>query len=141
MTNVIEKLQTAQRYAMANRPKIGGFPYLAECLRKAGVQSNSWELPSCQSIYIMDDRTIVSQGTPLITGMAEVPAFNKEALIAALKADQSGESTFPEFLEKTWKAGVVKYHVDFFKRVVTYCGANNENYQESYPAVEIEIIP
>lgn len=138
MTNLIEKLQTAQHYAMANRPKIGGFPYLAECLRKAGVQGNSWELPSCQSIYVMDDGIIVSQGTPLITGMAEVPVFNKEALITALKTDQSGESTFPEFLNATWKAGVIKYHVNFSKRFVIYYGANNESYEESYPAVEVD---
>lgn len=31
-----EKLQMAMDYATANRPKVGGFPFLAECLRKAG---------------------------------------------------------------------------------------------------------
>ena len=28
------------------------------------------------------------QGTPLVSGMADVPAFDREALIRALRADQ-----------------------------------------------------
>jgi uncharacterized protein YbcV (DUF1398 family) len=41
---------------------------------------------------------VTVQGTPLIVGMADVPPFDREARIAALGADQSGWSTFPEFL-------------------------------------------
>jgi len=36
----IEKLQAAQKKAMEGRPKVGGFPYLAETLRRAGVTRN-----------------------------------------------------------------------------------------------------
>ena len=53
-----ERLQSAMMYAMDNRPKVGGFPFLAECLKKAGVQNNIWSLPSTQSIYIMDDAVL-----------------------------------------------------------------------------------
>jgi uncharacterized protein YbcV (DUF1398 family) len=140
MTNLIEKLQAAQSHALANRPKVGGFPYLAECLKQAGVQHNYWELPSCQSIYVMNDGTVVNQGSPLITGMAEVPVFNEEALITALRTNQAGESTFPEFLQSAWQAGIIKYHVDFSKHLVTYYGANKESYEEFYPEVEV-ILP
>jgi uncharacterized protein YbcV (DUF1398 family) len=52
---------------------------------------------------------VVMQGKPLVTGAADVPAFDREALIRALRIDQAGESTFPEFLEATWRAGVVGY--------------------------------
>lgn len=138
MTNLIEKLQMAMNHAMANRPKIGGFPYLAACLKKAGVHNNIWELPSCQSVYIMNEGVIVSQGTPLLTGMVEVPDFNKENLIKALRTDQAGQSSFPEFLESAWKAGVIKYNVDFAKRKVIYYGTKNESYEEFYPEVRIE---
>ena len=55
MSSAIEKLQAAQKRAMAIRPKVGGFPYLAEVLRQAGVKRNLWFLPSCQSLYLMDD--------------------------------------------------------------------------------------
>ena len=64
--------------------------------------------------------------------------FNKEALIKALRTDQAGQSNFPEFLESTWRAGIIRYSVDFAKRTVTYYGANQESYEESYPTVEIE---
>lgn len=124
-------------YAMENRPTIGGFPFLAECLRKAGVQKNLWSLPSAQSIYVMDDAVIANQGTPLVEGVVVVPAFDEAALVAALRKDQAGQSTFPEFLKAAWQAGVIGYDVDFRKRVVVYFGAHDETYSESYPAVDI----
>ncbi len=37
---------------MAIRPKVGGFPYLAEALWRAGVTRNVWSLPSCQSLFL-----------------------------------------------------------------------------------------
>lgn len=137
MSSAIEKLQTAQKKAMENKPKVGGFPYLAETLRQAGVLSNTWTLPACQSLYVLEDGPVVFQGTPIVSGMADVPAFNETALISAIRADQAGESTFPEFLEATWHAGVIWYTADFIKRTVTYGGIRGETYVESYPAVEL----
>jgi uncharacterized protein YbcV (DUF1398 family) len=66
-----------------------------------------------------------------------LPAFNREALIVALRTDQAGHSTFLEFLAASWRAGVVRYDVDFAARTVTYYGANAEEYIEDYPIVEI----
>ncbi len=37
MISLSEKLADAQKYAFSIRPKVGGFPYLAEVLRQAGV--------------------------------------------------------------------------------------------------------
>jgi uncharacterized protein YbcV (DUF1398 family) len=68
----------------------------------------------------------------------DVPRFNREALITALRTDQAGNSTFPEFLAATWHAGVVRYDVDFTARNVAYYGCNGEEYIEEYPAVEIK---
>lgn len=138
MKSAIENLVEAQKFAMSIRPKVGGFPYLAEALRQAGVSRNLWSLPSCQSIYLTSLGNVVSQGTPLVTGNAEVPKFDREALIRALRADQAGNSTFPEFLHATWKAGVTGYDVDFAARKVTYYGALGESYVEEYPAVEVK---
>lgn len=125
-------------HAMEHRPKVGGFPFLAECLRKAGVRHNIWSLPAAQSVYMMDNGdSVINQGTPLITGMAEVPKFDQDALIQALRTDQAGESTFPEFLSAAWNAGVWGYDVDFEKHTVTYMGARGELYTESYPPIEV----
>lgn len=101
-------------YAMAHRPKVGGFPFLAECMRLAGIQKNIWHLPGCTSIYIMKDGSLVQQGEPLVSGATEIPVFNEELLVSA-----------------------VGYEVDLEERKVSYFGLCGEKYVESYPKVEI----
>src|ERR1700691_4848142 len=100
MSKAIENLEAAQRQAMAIRPKVGGFPYLAETLRRAGVTRNVWFLPACQSLYLTNQGPVLTQGKPLATGTVDVPPFNREALISALRTDQAGQSSFPEFLDQ-----------------------------------------
>jgi uncharacterized protein YbcV (DUF1398 family) len=138
MSKAIENLEAAQRRAMAIRPQVGGFPYLAETLRRAGVIRNSWTLPACQSLYWTADGPVVMTGAPLVSRAADVPAFDGEGLIRALRIDQAGESTFPEFLESTWRSGVVRFDVDFEARTVSYYGSSDEQYVEAYPAVKID---
>ena len=137
MSNAIENLNVAMQRAMAGRPKVDGFPYLAETLRRAGVTRNVWSLPSCQSLFLTRQGPVVMQETPLVTGLADVPPFDRDALIAALRTDQAGESTFPEFLMATWKAGVVRYNVDFAARTCSYHGAGGESYVEAYPGAQV----
>lgn len=137
MSKIVDKLIEAQKKAMSIRPKVGGFPFLAEVLRQAGVERNHWTLPACQSVFKMKEGSVVQQGTPLVIGAHEIPDFNRTALIAAIRTDQEGRSTFPEFLHSTWKAGVIGYDVDFKERKVKYYGASGEEYIEEYPAVDI----
>jgi uncharacterized protein YbcV (DUF1398 family) len=138
MSKAIANLEAAQQRAMAARPKVGGFPYLAETLRRAGVSSNVWFLPACESLYLTDEGQVVVQGTPLLSGAADVPRFDRDALIRALRVDQAGESTFAEFLLASWQAGVVRYDVNLNARTVSYYGCLGESYIESYPAVEVK---
>jgi uncharacterized protein YbcV (DUF1398 family) len=137
VSQAIATLQAAQQRAFAIRPKVGGFPYLAETLRRAGVTRNTWFLPACESLYLTDAGPVVMQGTPLLTGAADVPHFDQQALIAALRTDQAGQSSFAEFLSASWRAGVVRYEVDLQQRVVTYYGCNGEAYVEHYRSVEV----
>ena len=116
----------------------GGFPYLAETLRQAGVTRNLWSLPACQSLYLTNEGPVITQSTPLVTGTVDVPPFDRDALIKALRTDQAGNSTFPEFLAATWRAGVIRYDADFLGRKVAYYGCNGEEYIEDYPAVEVK---
>lgn len=140
MKNIQERLGKAFEYAMGSRPAVGGFPYLAECLRVAGVQTNVWTLPAAQSVYNFAEGSLVNTGTPLATGMVAVPPFDQEALIRALRTDQAGQSSFPEFLLATWHSGVTSYTVDFAARTVAYSGAQGEVYTESYPVVDIGVV-
>lgn len=136
-TSAIENLKSAQQRAMSIRPKVGGFPVLAEALRQAGIRKNIWYLPAAESLFVTDYGPVVSQGIPLVTGLLDVPQFDRAAVIKALRVDQAGESTFPEFLQAIWNAGVVHYEVDFDARNVTYYGFDGESYVESYPEVRI----
>jgi uncharacterized protein YbcV (DUF1398 family) len=138
MSQAIEAVEGAMKRAAVIRPKVGGFPYLAECLRRAGVTRNVWSLPGCQSLFFTSHGPIVMQGVPLVSGTVDVPAFDREALIAALRTDQAGESTFPEFLHASWRAGVVRYDIDFAARTVAYFGCHGDEYVEAYPAVAID---
>ena len=137
MSKAVENLQVAQQRAMAIRPKVGGFPYLAEVLRQAGVTRNVWFLPACESLYLTKLGPVATQGTPLVSGTVDVPPFDREALIAALRIDQAGKSTFPEFLAASWRAGVVRNDVDFAARTVAYHSCNGEEYVEAFPSVDV----
>src|SRR5271170_3268011 len=137
MSKAIENLQAAQQRAMAGRPKVGGFPYLAETLKRAGVTRNLWFLPACASLYLTGHGPVVTQDAPLLSGTVDVPPFDRDALVAALRTDQAGHSTFPEFLAACWRAGVIRYDVDLVGRKVAYYGCNGEEYIEDYPAVEV----
>lgn len=135
MSTAMQNLQAAMQKAMVDRPAVGGFPYLAETLRMAGVKINEWALPSCQSLYLTDSGPVVMQGLPLIEGMADIPVFDKQALIHALREDQAGRTSFPEFLNAIWQAGITRYRVDFNARQVAYFGCHGESYVEDYPPV------
>ena len=141
MSHAIDVLQRAIAKAMEQRPSVGGFPHLAQILKEAGVLRNEWHLPSCQSLYVTLFGPVVMQGTPLVSGAIDVPPFNEAVLIAALRADQAGQTDFPEFLCVTWQAGVIRYEVDFEARTVTYFGVSGERYTEPYPAAVIDNSP
>ncbi|RZI49650.1 DUF1398 family protein [Lactococcus kimchii] len=136
--NAVELVQKALQKAEGIRPKVGGFPYLAECLRQAGVLKNVWTLPAAQSAFWTVKGSIVMTNVPLVTGTYEVPAFDEEALIRTLRADQAGKMTFGQFLLAAWEAGVTHYEVDFTARTVTYFGADDAFYKEVYPAVDVD---
>jgi uncharacterized protein YbcV (DUF1398 family) len=106
MSKPIDNLTKAMEQAAAIRPKVGGFPYLAECLRRTGVTRNICSLPACQSLFLTDQGPVSMQGEPLVSGTVDIPPFDEKALITALRVDQAGESTFREFLAASWRAGV-----------------------------------
>jgi uncharacterized protein YbcV (DUF1398 family) len=137
MSALTDIVQNAQRTAAEIRPGVGGFPVLAEVLRQAGIHRNEWTLPAGQSVYVTDSGAVVESAASLVSVMSDVPAFDRAAVIDALRADQAGHTTFPEFLAAMWTAGVTGYVADFDRRTVTYSGIDGTAYVERYPAVEI----
>jgi uncharacterized protein YbcV (DUF1398 family) len=136
-TAAVENLRAAQARANSVRPAAGGFPVLAKVLHQAGVHRNEWQLPSAQSVYLTDLGPVVEQATPLLGGLADVPPFDRDAVIRAIRADQAGQTSFPQFLDAVWRAGVLRYVADFDAREVTYYGWDGARYVESYPDVAV----
>ena len=66
MSKAIENLEAAQKRAFTSMPSVGGFPHLAERLRRAGVTRTFWSLPACQSIFLTNLGRVVVQRTPLV---------------------------------------------------------------------------
>lgn len=137
MSHATDNLSAAMERAATVRPKSGGFPYLAETLRQAGVTRCRMAVPSNAMLYLTGAGPVAVQGEPLVSGMTDVPAFDRGALVAALREDQAGRTTFPEFVRGCWQAGVVGYDVDLDERTCTYHGADGGSYTETYAPVDI----
>ncbi len=139
----ILRLQKAFEIAMKLKPDAGGFPYFAEALRRAGFLKNHWNLPGCDALYETDFGNFAQQIPSLVPAngtIAVISGFDREKVIRAIRDDQAGKTTFPEFLQNIWEGGIVSYDVDFTKRIVIYYGFDKANcyYEESYPDVHIQ---
>jgi uncharacterized protein YbcV (DUF1398 family) len=137
MSTATTALVAALERADAVRPKVGGFPYLAESLRRAGVSRCRMAVPSNAFVYLTDHGPVAVQGVPLCDGMVDLAPFDEAALVAALRADQAGETSFPQFARACLAAGVLWYDVDLGARTCTYYGADGDSYTETYAAVAI----
>lgn len=137
MTVVTDQVMAALERGMRVRPRVGGFPYLAEALRAAGVVRYVFDVPTASVLYVTAHGAVVKPGIALVTQATEIAAFDADALVAAIRADQRGESDFPTFVARTFAAGVVRYSVDTTARTCTYFGALGDAYVEEYPAVTL----
>lgn len=82
---------------------------------------------------------VVMQGDPLVLGMADVASWNRDAVVTAIRTDQAGKTSYPQFARACWEAGVVHYEVDLLGRTCTYAGAAGERYVEEYPTVDVGV--
>jgi uncharacterized protein YbcV (DUF1398 family) len=137
MSTLTDTIQNAQRKAAEIRPRVGGFPVLAEVLCQAGIRRHERTLPAGQTVYVTDTGVVIEPAMSLVSEMSDVPAFDRDAVIDAIRADQAGHTTFPEFLAAIWTAGITSYVVDLDQRTVTYAGTDDTPHVERYPAVEI----
>ncbi len=137
MTDLFSILDNALARGTRLRPKVGGFPYLAESLRQAGVRSYRFDVPSASIIYITDGGAALRPGAPLFGDWTEIAEFDEMALIDAIRADQRGETAFPDFVKATFDAGIISYLVDTQARTCTYFGPRGDQYVEEYPVVDL----
>ncbi|MFT4063987.1 hypothetical protein [Paraburkholderia sp.] len=55
-----------------------------------------------------------------------------------MRADQAGQTTFPEFLLGARIASVLRYDVGLIRRCAGYFGCDGESCVESYPEVTVQ---
>jgi uncharacterized protein YbcV (DUF1398 family) len=134
-----ELVANARARGMRQRPRVGGFPYLAEALRQSGIHTVHCDVASRTTTYRTPSGVVVDLHAPLTTGLAELAAFDSDAVIAAIRDDQRGESTYDEFMNAIWHAGVLTYDIDLTARTCTYVGADptTDAYREQYSAVDL----
>lgn len=120
------------------RPAVGGFPVLAESLHAAGVDAVHCDVASMTTLYRTGHGAVVDQQAPLVAGLSRVADFDRDA-VGAIRRDQLGQSTYPEFMLDIWHAGVVAYDIDLAARTCTYLGLDPtiDMYVEDYPAVTL----
>lgn len=133
--SLVESVAAAQARGAARRPAVGGFPFLAESLREAGVTHIVVTVPSWTTVLTTSAGSVIQQGTPMVQGASAVPLFDQAAFVEGLRADQEGRITFPQWMERTWQAGVVWYEVDLEAHTCTYRSPGGDSYVEDYPAV------
>lgn len=135
MGEAMELVQAALKAGREIQFKEGRFPYFADVLYRAGVLSNTWYLPSGNSLYVTRKGPVKVTGEPLAIRTIKPAPFNEQALYLAMQEDRAGNITFRDFLRMLWAAGVVSYTVDFVLRTVTYYGVEGDACKQHYPSV------
>jgi uncharacterized protein YbcV (DUF1398 family) len=137
----VTRLVEAQALAAAVRPRVGGFPYLAEALRQAGIERHRYVVPAGLGVFSSGVGTAVQQSIPIVSGVESTARWDVSALVAALRADQAGRTSFPRFAEACWEAGVLEFEVDLIARTCTYRGSGADDVLvEHYSAVDLPAV-
>jgi uncharacterized protein YbcV (DUF1398 family) len=92
--------------------------------------ADSWSLHASQSLFLTNHEPVVVQKASLVSGTADVPAFDREALIRLCESIRPAKH-ISVFLAATWRAGVVPYEVDFAAPTAVYAGCNGEEPRRS----------
>jgi uncharacterized protein YbcV (DUF1398 family) len=108
------------------------FPEVVRTLIAAGVESYRVDLYRREKIgYRPGGESAV---VPMGFEPAEVaPTFSEEAVVAALRASQRGEITYPTFLARIAAAGTTSYTVFVAGRCACYVGRDGNHYIERFP--------
>lgn len=116
----------------------GGFPFFTDVLFRAGVLSNTWSLPACQSLYVTRRGRVKIPGASLMLPQELPPLDNKKLYQALRRAREEYDKHFRAFLFELCAAGVVNYTVDCIARTVTFYGEETacmEPYREKIPGI------
>lgn len=131
MTTLKNKIKDVYQQAAANQ---WSYPQFFNGLKSAGVRSYTMDVLKHTIEFTGDQETHLEPGPAdwnLTAG-----AFNKEAVIKAVRRVQQRETDYPAFLKEIAAAGIPKYYVSMTDNTVSYLGADpNNKYVEQVPSV------
>lgn len=87
--SVIASIDVANAHAMAVRPPVGGFPYLAEAMRAAGVEKYLFDVPTMTALYLTDQGDLIRPGRTYMDA-SPLPATDRSDGITVLHSPRRG---------------------------------------------------
>lgn len=119
--------------AAASRAGTRSFGEIVVALANEGVESYRVDYRQRSTTYFMPSGE--SHTVPLeVPRVAIDGAFDSAAIVAAIRGSQAGLVKYPEFVERSMRAGCVGYIVWIDGRQVTYFGRRGEVHVELFPS-------
>jgi uncharacterized protein YbcV (DUF1398 family) len=111
------------------------FPEVVRRLLEVGVESYRCDLANGTEIfYHVDGKTHTEKMIlPLMPVAAE---FSSSDLVAAIRGAQTDAIRYPEFMRRSYAAGVIAYWAFLTGRKVIYFGRKGEFHVEEFPAAK-----
>jgi uncharacterized protein YbcV (DUF1398 family) len=108
------------------------FPEVVRKLSAIGCEQYHADLHRREKTYYMPDGE--SYVRPLDVGSERIgPVFSTDGVVAALRAVQSKEISYPQFLALIVEAGCVGYFVHLTGKRAVYMGRSGDSYVEFFP--------
>jgi len=110
-----------------------GFGDIVGSLVAQGIESYRVDYREATTTYFdaTTDPYVVAIAIPPV---AIADAFDPDSLVAAIRGSQAGQVKYPEFLDRSMRAGCVGYVVWIAGRHVVYFGRRGEQHVERFPS-------
>lgn len=108
------------------------FPEVIQALTAVGVESYHADFVRAEdTFYLANGQTHIEKMKLPSTSIAD--HFSSEALVETIRAVQSDQIRYPDFLPKAMAAGTTGYWVYLTGRKVVYFGRKGEFHVENFP--------
>jgi uncharacterized protein YbcV (DUF1398 family) len=111
------------------------FPEVVRRLLEAGVESYFADLAQGQeTFYLRDGHTHVEKMSVALSPVMN--DFYESGIISAIRAAQSDQIRFPEFVKRATASGIVGYWAFLTGKKIIYFGRKGEFHVEAFPGAK-----
>ncbi len=108
------------------------FPEVVRQLLESGIESYRVDLVQNQKTFYSQDGEAYTKNFDF-KGPAIAPEFSTAKTVAAIRASQTGQINYTEFLNQVMQAGVSSYTACLTGRKVVYMGRKGDSHVEHFP--------